>query len=187
MTRIKKKLSRVKDLKAAIATLKKTKMRAGWPESAKYSDGTPVAGVAAVQEFGSPTMGVPPRPFMRTTAEAQNKAWAMLSEQLLREALNTGKDVRTVFDILGAKVAGDIKKTIAQMSSPELSQVTLALRKHKRSGAKITGALVGAVKQAVARGQTGPGQLGDSSGVSTKVLVYDAIMLNTLSHEVIDG
>lgn len=48
--------------------------KVGFFPSSKYEDGTPVAYVAIIQEFGSPEQGIPPRSFMRTTiAEKQNE------------------------------------------------------------------------------------------------------------------
>ena len=47
-------------------------VRAGFLEGATYPDGTPVALVAAVHEFGAPAKNIPARPFFRA-AIAQNK------------------------------------------------------------------------------------------------------------------
>lgn len=51
-------------------------LRVGFLEGATYPDGTTVAMVAAVQEFGSPANNIPPRPFMRTAIEQKKQRWA---------------------------------------------------------------------------------------------------------------
>jgi hypothetical protein len=185
MVKITRKAGKAKALRKVVEDMRKYTVAAGWNEAAKYSDGTPVAGVAAVQEFGSPKTGTPPRPFMRQTAANKSGEWTELSKRLFKSlSAGQGVDAKTIYGILGAKVAGDIRKTITEISSPELSPVTLALRRLKSEGKQITGPLVFAVKRAVATGETGPGQLGYAGGVSKKPLVDDAIMLNTLGSEV---
>jgi hypothetical protein len=50
-------------------------LQVGFMENADpYPDGTPVALVAAVQEFGSPSNGIPPRPFMRPAVAERSRA-----------------------------------------------------------------------------------------------------------------
>ncbi len=56
-------LSNLKRLQKALSAADKSDLQVGWFESAKYDDGTPVAGVAAIQEFGSAKNRIPPRPF----------------------------------------------------------------------------------------------------------------------------
>lgn len=184
MVKMRVKSSKVNRLRGVIAEIKKYSASAGWNESAKYADGTPVAGIAAVQEYGSPKMKIPPRSFMRTTAANKTNEWRDLSTSIFTAVAQGTLDAKQAYGILGAKAAGDIKKTIAEISSPELSPVTLALRNLQDSGRQITGALVFAVKRAVALGLTGPGQLGYGGGASKKPLVDDGILINTLGHEV---
>ena len=43
----------------------------GFPSGQHYPDGTNVAYVAAIQEFGAPAVNIPPRPFMQPTVKAQ--------------------------------------------------------------------------------------------------------------------
>lgn len=184
MAKVKRSKSNTTAFRKAVADVRKYTASAGWNESAKYADGTPVAGVAAVQEFGSPKTGTPPRPIMRNTIEANKNEWKDLSKDLFRSVARGELDAKTVYGILGAKAAGDVRKTISTVSTPPLSPVTLALRRLKKEGRTVDGALVFAVMRAVAMGLTGPGDLGYGGGVSKKPLVDDGIMINTLSHEV---
>ena len=50
-------------LKAEKARIKR--VRVGFFSTAKYDDGTSVANVAGIQEFGAPAVGIPERPFFR--------------------------------------------------------------------------------------------------------------------------
>ena len=74
----------------------------GYPASEtggiKYPDGTPVVLVAAVNNFGSASRGIPVRPFMSEGAEPAIAATAPIAAALI-PALNEGR--ATVEDILG--------------------------------------------------------------------------------------
>lgn len=73
----------------------------GYPASEtgglRYPDGTSVILVAAVNNFGSASRGIPARPFMTEGADPAIKATAPIAEALI-PALNAGK--ATVEDIL---------------------------------------------------------------------------------------
>ena len=85
--------------------------------------------------------------------------------------------------ILGLQVEGDIKQSIVSGDHAPLSPITLAIRRLKNDGVKINATLVGMVADAVARGETGPGQLGQPSG-NTDPLRDTGYMLATVTHEV---
>lgn len=170
--------------KLRVAELKKLKLIVGWLSSAKYDDNTPVAGVAAVQEYGSTSRGIPPRPFMRTTQDNKREEWKRIVESGVRAILNGSATAFEVMEQLGAKVVADIKITISNISLP-LSPVTIALRKIRDDGSyNIGGKLVGQVAAAIAAGETGPGQLGDQSYANKDPLRDTGVMIATLTHEV---
>ena len=170
---------RLKELISILADLDGQKLEVGVFESSKYADGTPVAGVAAVQEFGSPKVGIPPRPFMRTTIEEKRGEIKSLFDRAAKAIISGDTDPETALNVIGGVVAGQIKTTISDISEPALSPVTLHLRKLKKQGIKITGAMVTDAKRKVASGEDL-----DISGVSIKPLVEDAILLNSISHAV---
>lgn len=107
--------------------------RVGWDKSAKYEDGTPVAKIAVVQEFGVPAKNIPPRSFFRTTILERNKAWRA---QMLEysKAMLDGKavpeDVMNRF-LLG--VTGDVLKKISQIWTPPLAPATIKARIRRRA------------------------------------------------------
>ena len=83
-------------------------VRAGFLEGATYPDGTPVALVAAVHEFGAPAKGIPVRPFMRT-AIAQNKGkWA---DQLSRAIVESGT-AEAALGMVGESIKDDLRSSI---------------------------------------------------------------------------
>ena len=105
------------------------KVQAGFPKGGTYPDGTSVPMVAAIQEFGAPKVGIPPRPFMRTTFAAENQKWAGNLAALIAER---NYDARSALTAVGEVMQGDIKEGIASVSSPPLSPVTADDRQYYR-------------------------------------------------------
>lgn len=157
--------------------LKGIETRVGWFDSAKYEDGTPVAYVASIQEYGHGP--IPPRPFFRTTVTAQKQAWAAHAAQGAKAVLAGKISARDVMDGLGELAQEDVKETINRITSPPLSPITLELRamRHKDPELKVTGTLVGQVAAKVKE----PGyQL--ASGTPTKPLIDTKLLITTLTH-----
>lgn len=103
------------------------KVEAGWFPSARYEDGTPVAYVAMVQEFGSESAGIPPRSFMRSTVAAKKPEW----NQKMVAVLGRAASASAVLETLGAVVAGDLRETIASIYSPPLDPKTIKARQRR--------------------------------------------------------
>jgi uncharacterized protein YcfJ len=177
-------LSGLKELEKTLNGLSKKTLQAGWFDSAKYDDGTPVAGVAAVQEFGSPKMNIPAAGFVRQTIDAQQKTWSDLVASGAKAVVNGKATYEQVLSGLGLQVQGDIQESIINTNRPALSPITIALRRLRNDGAKVTGSLVGAVAAAIARGEVGAGQLGDQSFGNKDPLRDTGYMLAAVSYEV---
>lgn len=173
------KLARTIEIRKALAELSTLNGRVGWFETAKYPDGTPVAYVAAIQEFGSGP--IPPRPFMRPTAEARRPLWSKLAADQARLALSGNVTAAAMVERLGLQMAGDISKTISKLTTPQLSPTTIELRRRARSGQTITGKSVGAAAKAVGSGAAPVGKAGASEN---KPLVFTGILLATLTSAV---
>jgi hypothetical protein len=157
---------------------KKATLRVGFLEGAKYPDGTPVAMVAAIQEFGAPRARIPPRPYFRTMIREKRSEWAAGLAIQLREA---GYDVAKALARMGDAIKGQLQRSIRDVTSPPLSPVTLMLRKWFPSDhSPITGRIVGAAARAVAAGES-------SEGASTKPLVWTGHLLNSVDSEVKEG
>ena len=113
-------------LAASIAKLPKKRAAVGFFDTAVYPDGTPVAYVATVQEFGSGR--IPPRSFMRSTISEQREAWQATLAQGSRRVLAGKLTADQVLDAFGQSVAGQIKEKIASIMAPGLADSTIAAR-----------------------------------------------------------
>jgi hypothetical protein len=162
-------------------------VRVGWFETSKYEDGTPVAYVASIQEFGWGP--IPPRPFMRSTEAARKQEWAGVAGKLAKAVVNDKMTPDVAAEQIGQLVSGDIRKTISQIKAPPLALSTLLLRKAKRAGETVGGKKVGEVVRNTQL--IGPRAKGDKSldvrGVPTKPLVFDGILIGTLAYVVEGG
>lgn len=128
-------------LNIALDQLAGKQAKAGWFESDKYEDGTPVAYVASIHEFGSPEQGIPPRPTMRPAIDHNRTAWAKLAGKGANAVLNGKKDIRTVLGSIAALAAGNIKEEIVALTAPPLKPETIAARLRKKSNKKTIGKL----------------------------------------------
>jgi len=119
------------NLLGAINELSKKKLAVGWGKNQKYPDGTPVAEVAATQEFGSPADKIPPRPFIRPSiAEYQDK-WVKSLVFTANKVFKKDMSVAVGYRLMGDVVSGDIRKTVSQIWSPKLAKRTIQARKER--------------------------------------------------------
>jgi hypothetical protein len=168
-------------LKARLAELskkldKKATLGVGFLEGGQEADGTSLPMVAAIQEFGAPAASIPPRPFMRPTVAHHSSEWG----DMLAAALPAANyDVEQVLNALGMQITGEIQDAIVAVDSPELSKITLMLRKMRSEDQSlvVTGATVGEAARRVAAGE-------EVGSVNTKALVDSGTMLRGVSHEV---
>lgn len=145
----------------------------GFMENATYDDGTPVAMVAAIQEFGAPHAGIPPRPFFRTAVKKNSPKWGPSISALL---VRSNFDAKATLSSIGMSIEGEISESIAEWEAPPLSPVTLMLRKMRKDNPSlvVTGKTVGEAAAKVAKGES-------TGGVSTKPLVYTGTMLRSVT------
>jgi hypothetical protein len=124
---------------------------------AAYKDGTPVAAVAAIQEYGAPARGIPPRPFMRTAIKEHQAEWNKTLADGAKAVLHGQATGHQVLEGVGLQMQGDIKLEVNGVESPPLSPVTLLLRQWRKEGRKITGKTVGEAAAAVKAGARAKG------------------------------
>lgn len=151
-------------LRQALEQLSKVKGQVGWFDSAKYADGTPVAYVAAIQEFGDPAHNIPPRATIRPTCAARQPVWRELAQTWARRVIRGEVSAVAMMDRIGMQAAGDISKAISTLTSPPLKPETVKARLRKMKG--------GGVKR------------GAISITAAKPLVDSGVLLATLSHNV---
>lgn len=111
--------------------IKKSKLEVGFFESAIYPDGTPVAYVAAIQEFGYPAGNIPSRPFFRN-AISQNDGWKPLATKAMRAVVEGRMELNQALNQMGLKMAADVKDSITDGSYEALKQSTLDARQSRK-------------------------------------------------------
>lgn len=104
-------------------------LRVGFLENATYPDGTPVAMVAAVQNFGAPAMGIPPRPFFSNMIAEKAVNWG---PQLARILHARHYDVEKSLELLAMGIAGQLRKSIVDTNAPPLAPATIAAKGHEK-------------------------------------------------------
>lgn len=152
-------------------------LNVGFLENATYPDGTPVAMVAAIQNFGAPGRSIPARPFFTNMVSNKAPGWADTLATVLRA---TDYDTRAALAMMGEGIKGQLQEAIKNTNAPALSQITLMLRKMRSEdqSLEVTGATVGEAARRVAAGES-------TAGVSTKPLNDTAHMQNSVDYEVI--
>lgn len=145
----------------------------------KYEDGTNVAYVAAIQEYGCPERGIPPRPFFRPTIQQQQKAWADSLHSGVKGVVEGNLQPHHVLDAVGAVAEADIKQSISEVRQPPLSPITVMLRGMRQHDASlvVTGRTVGEAARRVANGET-------NYGASDKPLEDTFTLFDSITHQV---
>lgn len=94
----------------------------GFLEGATYPDGTSVPMVAAIQEFGAPKVGIPPRPFFRSMIANKSPEWPKAIAGLLKA---NDYDAQTTLAQTGEAIKGQLQQSIVDTNSPPLAQSTI--------------------------------------------------------------
>ena len=125
-------------IKKMLRDLESKEIRVGFFDTAKYPDGTPIAYVAAIQEFGYGP--IPPRPFMRP-AELQNQnKWQRGIAAGVKAALNGAITIDHALEQVGMVAAGDVRKAIKAVTSPPLAESTIRARQSRKKTKKSASA-----------------------------------------------
>ena len=89
--------------------LEKMHIEVGFQEGQTYDDGTPLAEIAAFNEFG--TSDVPARPFMKQAFEDYERQIHSMANEV-NSTLSQGGSVETALDEMGVQLKGVIQKEI---------------------------------------------------------------------------
>lgn len=154
-------------------------LRVGFLEDATYPDGTPVAMIAAIQNFGAPAKGIPPRPFFSNFIEKNAPGWGGQLAGLLQA---NDYDVEKSLNQMGLGMVGQLQESLIATNAPPLSDVTLLLRERFANHADITFADVQQAWQDLADGVRPT-----ISGTGAKPLVWTGHMSNSIDFEVVDN
>ena len=163
--------SELKKLHERIVRLGELKVEIGWFESAQHPvtgkggavTGTiPTASIAAQNEFGNPKANIPPRPFMRPTLASNRGLWRDQIKQGSRAVILGTETENSMMEKIGLSVSGHIRAAIAQVQKPALEKETVQARLRIRKDKKTIGLL-------------------------EKPLVFEGILLNSLTYIIKDG
>lgn len=165
----------LRDLEQKIT--KSARLRVGFLEGATYPDGTPVAMVAAIQNFGGGK--IPPRPFFTNMVKDKGPKWGDALGKLLQA---NDFDASRALELMGEGISGQLRQAIVDVLAPPLAPLTLMLRQMRAEDPNlvVTGATLGEAARRLDAGEV-PG------GVSTKPLVDSGHMLASISYEVDGG
>lgn len=150
-----RRTSNAEAIKKMLAELDKKEIRVGFFENSKYPDGTPIAYVAAIQEFGYGP--IPPRPFMRPAEEANKGKWLKGIAAGVRGVIAGNVTLDHALEQVGMVAAGDVRKAIKAVTAPPLAESTVRARQRRKKGKKSvsrkplvdTGEMLQAVNSAV--------------------------------------
>ena len=156
---------RLKGLKKYLQNIKDAKYetQVGIFEEASYSDGTPVAYVGYLNEYGDHN---PPRPFLKRTADEKQDEWCKMFQGILRSQGIKESSIRAAHDMVGQTASKDVVKTIKAWSpnDPRPNKpATIAAKARKSAGAK------------------GKNQQGNDP---TRVLHDTGVMINSITYKV---
>lgn len=170
-------------LDAFIKDMNDFSVRIGWFSTAKYPNGTPTAYVAAIHEFGAPSRGIPARSFMRPTIQSKTGDWSQQMRYLAKQIVNGSMNTETALNQLGLVARGDVDATLARLTEPELSPLTVYIRKFIKEGGVIHGYSDIIRLRHQMQKEKDDGTL-DLSGVSADPLDFTGYMRSTLTYTV---
>lgn len=117
-------------VKKLLEQLGRKEVRVGFFEHSKYPDGTPIAYVAAIQEFGHGP--IPPRPFMRPAEQQNKEKWVAAIARGARAAIDGSVTIDHALEQIGMVAAADVQKAIKAVTAPALSDATIRARASKK-------------------------------------------------------
>ena len=164
-------------LAALAAKIEKGKaLKVGYLEDATYPDGTHVAQVAFWQEYGTTT--APPRPTFRPMIAAKSSGWGAILAKAMKA---THDDSRQALTLLGEVITNQLVESVVETTQPELSEVTLILRKMKDDDPTlvVNGSTVAEARRRAARGEKG------ATGTRAKPLIDTGVMQRGPAYEVV--
>lgn len=102
--------------------------KVGIPAGKNYPDGTSIAYVAAIQEFGCPEKNIPPRSFLRSTRTKKSAEWARELAAGAQSVAQRQIGLTEMLDTVGHVAAMDVVQTFAERIPPPLKPATVEAR-----------------------------------------------------------
>jgi len=141
-----------KGISALRKRLEKSKrvVQVGFPSSKTHSpDGTSMAFIASVHEYGAPSAGIPERPFLKAGIEGGKEGQARLNKVNLVRILNGETDFDTALMQLGEMAKGNVQDYINQGDFAPILPATIAARKRRSVGSSKPLVDTGQMRQSV--------------------------------------
>lgn len=102
--------------------------KVGIPAGKTYPDGTSIAYVGVIQEFGAPEQGIPSRSWLRSTRNKKRADWAKNLAEGAGAVAQRRISLEGMLDAVGSVAAADVVQTIADRIAPPLKPATIAAR-----------------------------------------------------------
>lgn len=100
--------------------------------------GEKIAAYAIDNEYGSHARNIPPRPFLRSTFDANAQKYA----GGLAEELAGGMEPELAMRRLGEVMAGDVKETVSTWETPPNSPATIERKEGRNTPLRDTGSML---------------------------------------------
>lgn len=152
-------------------------VQVGFLEGSTYPDGTSVPMVAAIQNFGAPAKGIPPRPFFTNMVKEKSPGWG---KKLSRALAAADYDANVALGRMGEGIKGELQASIRKTSEPALSPVTLLLR--ERFGNRPEEITFADVQRA--RADVASGVVPNVTSTQAKPLIWTGHLENSADYEV---
>jgi hypothetical protein len=104
-------------------------LHVGFLQGARYPDGTSVAMVAAIMNYGAPRAGIPPRPFFSQMIAAKSPEWPAAMAGLLK---STGYDTKKTLALTGEAIKGQLQTAIRDFDGVPLKPATIKRKGHSK-------------------------------------------------------
>lgn len=150
---------------------KPTTVSVGFLAGATEASGMSVAAIAAINNYGAPSRGIPPRPFFTNMVATKSGEWPDGLERALKA---TDNDAPAALALMGEGIAGQLREAIIATSAPPNSPVTNLLKQRFPMGGQTFDDVLKA-RRDVAAGATAP---------AGKPLVQSGVMLGSVDYEV---
>ena len=103
-------------------------VKVGIPAGKTYPDGTSIAYIAAIQEYGAPEVNIPARSPLRLTRAAKQRDWSNNLAEGAKAVVKRQISLDGMLDAVGQVAAADIVQTIANGLAPPLKPKTVEAR-----------------------------------------------------------
>lgn len=117
-------------------------------------DSLNLAGIAAVNEFGSADGHVPERSFLRSTFDAGKETYTDAIEASLGKITDGESDIDKELGLLGVRVAGDVQRMITSDIAPANAPSTVRRKRGSTGTLRDTGRLHASIDSEVRGGSS---------------------------------